>query len=452
MNLLVFVAFETTFRIMSSLFDKIICKPPTQCQLLQSQLVSSPGKMFPPNYRSLKVPPLAKNIPKLDKDVIIKQAHQSFVVLGNSENESKDRTAEEIDSEKTNPVNVPFQTIDLSRLRSPNIPYVGKTANRNKVSDVHYPESDLDISKPNQRSARFSDEHEYINISDEERQAGLASSYPLERSELKNKLYMGRDLSTLADKKENLGENELIKQKETAKAQDRVGRSDTRNKTFQRRNISQSPAKNGRHRSVNNGNRTIYFDKKVVDSPNKQESKGKYVTKNKPYKSVKSNQYENTIKAYEDDLSGSGNDSILSNQNSPMKYSSNEITKGLKSSEKNVTGREGTQRHRRSSIMRDFTDESSSEEEITITKKKKKSAKVTKTKASENIKKWPLQTSWVLNQTQVIEYDIHLNVHYWEYLIILRIVFNCNACPCLRAQLINNQIYRYNKTSIEDKY
>ena len=151
--------------------------------------------MFPPNYRALRVPALEKTIHTIDKDVVIKQAHQSFVVLGNSKNESKDRSTEGSDKkkEKAKPINVPFQKIDLSRLRSPNIPYVGKIANRGRASNIPFADSDLDQYGPKQTSysPRYSDEPAYKNVSNDERSMDeLAASYPQGERIYRNKTDM----------------------------------------------------------------------------------------------------------------------------------------------------------------------------------------------------------------------------------------------------------------------
>ena len=76
---------------------------------------------------------------KVDRDVIIKQAHESFVVLGSLEKEQgREKNEEEEDLKQRPNHSKPFQKIDLSRLRSPNIPFVGQTSKRIGFSAHQY--------------------------------------------------------------------------------------------------------------------------------------------------------------------------------------------------------------------------------------------------------------------------------------------------------------------------
>ena len=75
----------------------------------------------------------------------IKEAHESFVVLNHAFSSTnpyylKDRSKQNLDKksllsvENQNDICEPFQKVDISRIRSPNIPYVGSNRSRNKPS------------------------------------------------------------------------------------------------------------------------------------------------------------------------------------------------------------------------------------------------------------------------------------------------------------------------------
>ena len=362
--------------------------------------------MLPPNNKLSKVPPLAKNIPILDKDVTIKQAHQSFVVLGNSENESNYLKTEDSEKNmsKNKPVNVPFQNIDLSRLRSPNIPYVGKTANRDKKSDVQY--ADFDISKPNNNSRRFSDEHEYIDASDEEQYNYLCSSYPLERKAFKKQLLVEGE-SPNNKTKGYLDNTDVKNERKNVRILTMRERSVSGNEQIQKRNVAQSLEKHERNKHIKVQKLKGSLDKRRYNSPMKQ--KGMNRAEDIPYNRNDICNSINKAEAFEEDLSESSphklygslyTDETESNLTSPIKNSTKTITsKGMHTKEKDKT--EKYPKRIISSNAKHHSDESSSEEEITIRERKSKSVKGTKNKTSEGYKKWPLRPSWVLNQTQV---------------------------------------------------
>ena len=73
----------------------------------------------------------------------IKEAHESFVVLNHTFSSTnpyylKDRSKQNLDKksllsvENQHGSSEPFQKVDISRIRSPNIPYVGSNRSRNK--------------------------------------------------------------------------------------------------------------------------------------------------------------------------------------------------------------------------------------------------------------------------------------------------------------------------------
>ena len=113
-------------------FDKIF-ENSTHTIWPQSQGASQKIKMFSVKECYARSP----RVPLIEKEVIIKQAHESFIVLGGTEDEDptdKDKTEEVIETKSSaKPVSAPFHDVDLSRLRSPNMPYIGK---KQRTSDA----------------------------------------------------------------------------------------------------------------------------------------------------------------------------------------------------------------------------------------------------------------------------------------------------------------------------
>ena len=404
-----------------------------------------------PKYKSMKVPA----IHIIAKDVIIKQAHQSFVVLGNSKDECKERNSEEADKneEKSKPANVPFQDIDLSRLRSPNIPYIGKNANRSRPSEIPSADQNMDPygSPKISYSARYSEEPEYDNLSNKNTNTGhLASSYPLGGRNLRNELRKERSISVSPEKRGPIEKNEQNQEKHTSRHQDK-SKSVKRNEYHQGRDFKRSPEKRGpvekdeqyqerqtlksrdksgyvkrtespetwrsqtRNRPHNERQISRSPDKIRSKSPNKQLSKRAYGLHDIAYEDdnldpIKSNvlggkygdQFIDSSPShiFENPLTDE-NESFLTSVSSPIKYSKDKIAKESQSPFLDCAVRQKQSPHRHPSLIAHFTDETSSEEEIVTKKKKSKSVKENKKKPKAKFEKWPLKKSWVFNQTQV---------------------------------------------------
>ena len=80
----------------------------------------------------------------------VKQAHQSFYVLKDNSRCLKDRrnVKREQDTKPTKRDSLgsePFQRVDISRMRSPNIPFVGRGVNKQAVQQISIDRSDSPV-------------------------------------------------------------------------------------------------------------------------------------------------------------------------------------------------------------------------------------------------------------------------------------------------------------------